>query len=181
MIVALKLKSNTPNWTVRNLLYATAGRTRQLKLAHFTTASDVMFVLVDFTQSRAVLGVFKVLFPMELGAMRRPTTVRTVKLNRSALFVMIKTHRARRMFKHSRSPTLERRNRRLGQWMEQVVRSEHRRRFGLWRCRWCFLCPSEELACWWAGKGEASRTASELRKTEHLGQEAGHVQGSVLG
>lgn len=63
------------SWTSSSL------RTWKLKLPQPPTTSQVMLVLVDFSQPSAILLVLKVLLPVLLRTMRRPAAVRTLELD----------------------------------------------------------------------------------------------------
>ena len=61
--------------------------TRQFKLAHLSPAPQIVLVLIDFPQLRAILLVLLVRVPVFLRAMCRPSTVRAFELNMLLLYM----------------------------------------------------------------------------------------------
>lgn len=96
---------------------------RQLELGHDTPAAQIMLVLVGLTQAWHVPRMLCVLAPFFLGIVRGPPTVRAFKVDETTLAILGHAHGARRKRANTLTARTHRGDGRLGQFVEQIIRS----------------------------------------------------------
>ena len=105
-------------------------RSRQLEFEHLSPASEVVLVLVCFSQPRHVLSMLGVLPPLLLAVVRRPAAVWTFKVDWSSDSIADHADRAGCQCADTFSTGPHGRDGRFGQRVEEIILAEDRLALG---------------------------------------------------